>query len=169
MDLTSINLFISFFILLIDCSLYIQGYKFQCLVCDNYIDGPGCGEFTREMPVKTCRTFCYFAVIYNRSLSFPHELPVNKLTRAIRDCSPYGDMSIEENLLLESKIGSLSSSSLIDIITLRRCNSEQCNNDFYIKPDELLNLNSSYRQISYSILFFHFVIIFFLFEEYVLK
>ncbi|CAF3064120.1 unnamed protein product [Rotaria sp. Silwood2] len=163
MDFSLVNLFIILLIILIDYSSFINAYDFQCLTCDNFIDGPGCGEFTREIPVKTCRTYCYFAVIYNRSLSLSihqREISSNTLTRAIRDCSPYEDMSIEENLLLESKIGRLSSS--IDIITLKRCNSEQCNNEFYIKPDEFLfGRCSSYRQISFPVLIFSFVIIFY--------
>jgi len=162
MDFFSLNLFI--IILLINYSSIINAYDFQCLTCDNFIDGPGCGEYTRQIPVRTCRTFCYFAVIHNRSLSssvFEREFSLNKLTRAIRDCSPYDDISIEGNLLLQSKLGSLSSSS-IDIITIKRCNSEQCNNDFYLKSDEfLLGKSSSYRQISFPLLFFSFVIIFY--------
>ena len=96
-----------FFLLLIDYSSIINAYDFQCLTCDNLIDGPGCGEFTRQIPVRTCNTFCYFAVIHNRSLSSSHYINVNflriTLTRAIRDCSPYEDMSIEGNLLLRIK------------------------------------------------------------------
>lgn len=164
MDFTSLNLYIILLILLIEYSSFINAYDFQCLTCDNFIDGPGCGEYTREIPVKTCRTFCYFAVVYNRSIPssvYRNELHSNTLTRAIRDCSPYDDMSIEEGLLLGSKLGSFSTSS-IDIIILKRCNSEQCNNDFYIKEDEILfSTGSSYRHISFPILFFSFVIIFY--------
>jgi hypothetical protein len=164
MDFSSLNLFIILLVLFINYSSLINAYDFQCLTCDNFIDGPGCGEFTRQIPVRTCRTFCYFAVIHNRSLLssiVQRERSLNKLTRAIRDCSPYEDISIEGNLLLQSKIGSLSSAS-IDIITIKRCNSEQCNNDFYLKPDELLLGRSSlYRQISFPLLFFSFVIIFY--------
>jgi hypothetical protein len=166
MDLSSLNLFIIILVLLINYSSLINTYDFQCLTCDNFIDGPGCGEFTRQIPVRTCRTFCYFAVIHNRSLLssssssvLQRESSLNQLTRAIRDCSPYDDISIEGNLLLQSKIGS---SSSIDIITIKRCNSEQCNNDFYLKADELLlGKSSSYRQISFPLLFFSFVIIFY--------
>ncbi|CAF0809291.1 unnamed protein product [Rotaria sp. Silwood1] len=157
--------------MLIVYSSIINAYDFQCLTCDNFIDGPGCGEFTRQIPVRTCRTFCYFAIIYNRSLLsssssiLKREFLPMTLTRAIRDCSPYDDMSIEGNILLESKLGSLSSSSsssYIDIITIKRCNSEQCNNDFYLKSDELLfGTSSSYRQISFPLLFFLFMIIFY--------
>ncbi len=164
MDFSSLNLFIILLVLFINYSSLINAYDFQCLTCDNFIDGPGCGEFTRQIPVRTCRTFCYFAVIHNRSLLssvIQRERSLNKLTRAIRDCSPYEDISIEGNLLLQSKIGLLSSAS-IDIITIKRCNSEQCNNDFYLKPDELLlGRSSSYRQISFPLLFFSFVIIFY--------
>jgi hypothetical protein len=164
MDFSSLNLFIILLSLLIDYSLLINAYDFQCLTCDNFIDGPGCGEFTRQIPVRTCNTFCYFAVINNRSLSssiHQRELSSNTLTRAIRDCSPYDDMSIEGNVLLKSKLGLLSS-SYIDIIMIKRCNSEQCNNDFYLKSDELLlGISSSYRQISFSLMFFSFVIIFY--------
>ncbi|CAF3535378.1 unnamed protein product [Rotaria sordida] len=137
--------------MLINYSSIINAYDFQCLTCDNFVDGPGCGEFTKEIPVRTCRTFCYFAIINNRSLLLSpssssssiskRELLPIPLTRAIRDCSPYDDMSIEGNILLESKLGSLSSSlssSHIDIIIIKRCNSEQCNNDFYVKSDEFL-------------------------------
>ncbi len=166
MDLYYLNLLFILFLMLIDYSSIINAYDFQCLTCDNFIDGPGCGEFTKQIPVRTCRTFCYFAVIYNRSISSSiskRELPTITLTRAIRDCSPYDDMSIEGNILLESKIGSSSSSSpLIDIITIKRCNSEQCNNDFYLKSDEfLLGISSSYQRISFPLLFFLFVIIFY--------
>ncbi|CAF1117508.1 unnamed protein product [Rotaria sp. Silwood1] len=163
MEFSLLNLFIILLIILIDYSSFINTYDFQCLTCDNFIDGPGCGEFTKEIPVKTCQTYCYFAVIYNRSLSiYQRETSSNILTRAIRDCSPYEDMLIEGNLLLESKIGTLSSPSSIDIITLKRCNSEQCNNDFYLKSDEILfGRSSSYRQISFPILIFSFVIIFY--------
>ncbi|CAF1198330.1 unnamed protein product [Rotaria sordida] len=161
MDFSLSNLFIILFIILIDYSLFINTYDFQCLTCDNFIDGPGCGEFTREIPVRTCQTYCYFAIIYNRSLPLSihqRETSSNILLRAVRDCSPYEDMSIEGNLLLESKIGT----SSINIITLKRCNSEQCNNDFYLKSDEFLfGRSSSYRQISFPILFFSFVIIFY--------
>ena len=114
MDFYYLNLFISFFFMLIDYSSIINAYDFQCLTCDNFIDGPGCGEFTRQIPVRTCQTFCYFAVIHNRSLSSSiskREFLTITLTRAIRDCSPYDDMSIEGNILLESKLGSSSSSS----------------------------------------------------------
>jgi hypothetical protein len=163
MDFISLNLSIILFFILIDYSSFINAYDFQCLTCDNFIDGPGCGEFTRQIPLRACRTFCYFAVIHNRSLSssvLQRESPLNTLTRAIRDCSPYDDMSIEGSLLLQSKIGS--SSSSIDIITIRRCSSEQCNNDFYLKPDELLlSISSSYRQISFPLLFLSFMIIFY--------
>ena len=154
--------------MLIDYSLIINAYDFQCLTCDNFIDGPGCGEFTKQIPVRTCKTFCYFAVIHNRSSSssssslVQREQPTITLTRAIRDCSPYEDMSIEGSLLLESKLGLLSTTSLIDIITIKRCNSEQCNNDFYLKSDEFLfGRSSSYRQISFPLLFFLFMIIFY--------
>ncbi|UJR36610.1 hypothetical protein I4U23_029330 [Adineta vaga] len=129
------------FLLLIDYSSIINAYDFQCLTCDNYIDGPGCGEFTKQIPVRTCRTFCYFAIIHNRTLISTvskRELPTLTLTRAIRDCSPYDDMSIDGPVLLESKLGTLTISPHIDIITIKRCNSEQCNNDFYLKSDELL-------------------------------
>jgi hypothetical protein len=164
MDCSLLSLFIILLFILIDYLSILNAFDFQCLTCDNFIDGPGCGEFTRQIPVKTCRTFCYFAVIHNRSLSsslIQRELASNTLTRAIRDCSPYDDMSIEENLLLESKLGLLSSTS-IDIITMKRCNSEQCNNDFYLKPNELfLSIGSSYRQISFPLLFFPFFIIFY--------
>jgi hypothetical protein len=161
MDLYYLNLLFILFLMLIDYSSIINAYDFQCLTCDNYIDGPGCGEFTKQIPVRTCRTFCYFAVIHNRSLS-SSALPTITLTRAIRDCSPYEDMSIEGNLLLETKLGSLSSSSSMDIITIKRCNSEQCNNDFYLKSDDfLLGISSSYRRISFPLFFCLFMIIFY--------
>ncbi|CAF4389010.1 unnamed protein product, partial [Rotaria sordida] len=54
--------------MLFDYSSVVNAYDFQCLTCDNFIDGPGCGEFTKQIPVRACRTFCYFAIIYNRSL-----------------------------------------------------------------------------------------------------
>ncbi len=167
MDLSYLNLLFILFLMLIDYSSIINGYDFQCLTCDNFIDGPGCGEFTKQIPVRTCKTFCYFAVINNRSLSSSssiskREIPTITLTRAIRDCSPYEDMSIEGNILLESKIGSLSSSPFINIITIKRCNSEQCNNDFYLQSDDFLfGISSSYRQISFPLLFFLFIIIFY--------
>ncbi|CAF1069995.1 unnamed protein product [Rotaria magnacalcarata] len=159
-----LNLFIILFVILIEYSLLIHTYKFQCLTCDNFIDGPGCGEYTRQIPLITCRTFCYFAVIYNRSLPLSvhqREYSSDILLRAIRDCSPYDDMSMEGNQLLESKIGALSTSS-IDIITLKRCNSEQCNNDFYLKAEQIfLGRSSSYRHLSFPFSFLPFVIIFF--------
>jgi hypothetical protein len=164
MNLYYFNLLWILFLILIDYSLIINAYDFQCLTCDNLIDGPGCGEFTKQIPVRTCKTFCYFAILHNRSFSSipKRELSTITLTRAIRDCSPYDDMSIEGNLLLESKIGSLSLSPFIDIITIKRCNSEQCNNDFYLKSDALLfGRSSSYRQISFPLLFFLFMIIFY--------
>jgi hypothetical protein len=152
-------------VFIINYSSFLKAYDFQCLTCDNLIDGPGCGEFTRQIPVRTCRTFCYFAVIHNRSLTtsiLEREHSVNRLTRAIRDCSPYDDISIEGNLLLQSKIGSVPSSS-IEILTIKRCNSEQCNNEFYLKPDELFrgNHSSSNQSYSFPILFFLFLIIFY--------
>ncbi|CAF1269831.1 unnamed protein product [Adineta steineri] len=165
MDLYYLNVLFSLFLMLIDYTSIINASDIQCLICDNFVDGPGCGEFTIEIPVRTCRTFCYFAIIHNRSLSSSiskRELSTNKLTRAIRDCSLYDDMSIDGNVLLEPKIGSLTTSSQIDIITIRRCNSEQCNNDFYLKSDEFLfGISSSYRQISFPLLFFLFMIIFY--------
>ncbi|UJR09524.1 hypothetical protein I4U23_013762 [Adineta vaga] len=155
-----------FLFLLIDYSLIINANDFQCLTCDNFLDGPGCGEFTRPISVRTCRTFCYFAVLHNRSLSSPinsREFPLNTITRAIRDCSPYADMTIEGNLLLQSKMNSLSS---IDIITIKRCNSEQCNNDFYLNAEQFLSgISSSYRQGSIPILFFSFMIIIFYYSK----
>jgi hypothetical protein len=159
-----LNILSILFLILIDYSSIINAYDFQCLTCDNFIDGPGCGEFTKLIPVRTCRTFCYFAILHNRSLSSvsKREFPTITLTRAIRDCSPYEDMSIEGNILLESKIGSLATPSQIDIITIRRCNSEQCNNDFYLKSDEFLfGISSSYRQISFPLLLFLFTSIFY--------
>jgi hypothetical protein len=163
MDLYYLNFLFSLFLMLIDYSSIINAYDFQCLTCDNFLDGPGCGEFTKQIPVRTCKTFCYFAILQNHSSSrSKRELPTITLTRAIRDCSPYEDMSIEGNILLESKIGSSSRSSHINIITLKRCNSEQCNNDFYLKSDEyLFGISSSYRQISFPLLFFLFMIIFY--------
>ncbi len=167
MDLYYLNFLLSLFLMLIDYSSIINAYDFQCLTCDNFIDGPGCGEFTKQIPVRTCNTFCYFAIIHNRSLSSSssiskRELSTITLTRAIRDCSPYEDMSIEGNILLESKIGPLSSTPVIDIITIKRCNSEQCNNDFYLKSDAFLfGRSSSYRQLSFPLLFFLFMIIFY--------
>lgn len=130
---------------LISSSSTFKSDDFQCLVCDNFLDGPGCGEFTRQIPVRTCRTFCYFAVIHNRSLAsstLRRELALDTYTRAIRDCSPYDDISIEGNLLLQTKLG-LTSMNFIDIRTLRRCNSEQCNNEFYLQADEFLLGRSS--------------------------
>ena len=149
-------------VLLLHYSSFLHCYDFQCLTCDNFLDGPGCGEYTRQIPVRTCRTFCYFALIHNHSFSstiLQRELSFNTLTRAIRDCSPYDDISIEGNLLLQSKIGS---SSSMDIITIKRCNSEQCNNDFYLKPDELLlDRNSAIQSRSFPLLFCPFVMIFY--------
>lgn len=156
MDVYHLNLLPLFCFILLDYSSIVNAYDFQCLTCDNFIDGPGCGEFTKQIPVRTCRTFCYFAILHNRSLhsstSTKRDLTAITLTRAIRDCSPYDDMSIEGNLLLESKLGSLS--SMIEILTLKRCNSEQCNNDFYLKSDELLlfGRSSSTRSISFPLL-----------------
>ena len=141
---------------LINYSSLLKTYDFQCLTCDNFIDGPGCGEFTRQIPVRTCRTFCYFAIIHNHSTILQSELSLNRLTRAIRDCSPYDDISIDGSLLLQSKLGSISSSS-IEILTIKRCNSEQCNNEFYLKSDELLSSKtSSPKRMSFPLLFFLF-------------
>ena len=167
MDLSCLNLIFSLFLMLVDDTSIINAYDFQCLTCDNFIDGPGCGEFTKQIPLQTCKTFCYFAIIRDRSISSSssvskHKLSTIKLIRAIRDCSPYEDISIEGNILLESKLGSLSSSSLFDIITIKRCNSEQCNNDFYLKADDfLIGISSSYQQISFPLLFCLFTIIFY--------
>lgn len=152
--------------MLIDYSSIISAYDFQCLTCDNFIDGPGCGEYTKQIPLRPCRTFCYFAIIHNRSLISSsvskNDYTPMTLTRAIRDCSAYEDMSIEENVLLESKLGLLSSSSHIDIITVKRCNSEQCNNDFYLRSNDILyGTSSSYRQISFPLYIFLFMIIFY--------
>ena len=133
---------------LLNYSSSFKSDDFQCLICDNFLDGPGCGEFTRQIPVRTCQTFCYFAIIHNRSLassSLRRALALDTHTRAIRDCSPYDDISIEGSLLLQSKIGLIVSNSM-EILTIRRCNSEQCNNEFYLQPDELiLGRNSSNR------------------------
>ena len=165
MDWYYLTLLFSLFLLLFEYSSIVDAYDFQCLICDNYIDGPGCGEFTKQIPVQTCRTFCYFAIIHNRTFSSSvskRELSTVTLTRAIRDCSPYDDMSIDGPVLLESKLGSLSTSPHIDIITIKRCNSEQCNNDFYLRSDDLLyGGSSSYRQISFPLRFFLFLIIFY--------
>lgn len=133
---------------LINSSSTFKSEDFQCLICDDFLDGPGCGEFTRQIPIRTCRTFCYFAILHNRSStssSLRRELGLDAHTRAIRDCSPYDDISIEGSLLLQSKIDFITLKSM-DIITIRRCNSEQCNNEFYLQPDELiLGRNSSNR------------------------
>ena len=130
MDLSYLNLLTFLSLFIINVSSLISSTEFQCLFCDNLIDGPGCGEFTRTIPLRTCRTYCYFAIIYNRS---------SISQRAIRDCSPYDDMSVDGTLLLEDKLGHRTST--IDILTLKRCNSEQCNNDFYLKSDEYLLIN----------------------------
>ena len=143
------------FYILIDSSSIIRAYDFQCLTCDNSVDGPGCGEFTKQIPVRTCRTFCYFAIVQNRT-----EVSSISYLRAIRDCSPYDDMSIDNHLLLESKLGG--ESSQLEIITIKRCNSEQCNNDFYLKSDEFSRGRSSNTQrITFPCLFFLFMIIFY--------
>ena len=170
MDFSYLTIVALLCVLLLDCSSIVHGYDFQCLTCDNFIDGPGCGEFTKQIPVRNCRTFCYFAILQNRTSSIVpssaasrrHGLTSIALMRAIRDCSPYEDMSIEGNLLLESKLGSLSPS--IDIITLKRCNSEQCNNDFYLKPDDVLPRGKSCltRSIPFPLLFSLSMIIFYL-------
>jgi hypothetical protein len=146
MDVNALNRLSLLVLLILELVSLLCAYDFQCLTCDNLVDGPGCGEFTIQIPVQTCRTFCYFAIVHNRSslstsATVKRDLASVTLTRAIRDCSPYEDMSVEGHLLLESKLGSLS--SMIDIITLKRCNSEQCNNDFYLKTDEMLLLGRS--------------------------
>jgi hypothetical protein len=152
MDVFNLNLLALLSFIIFDCSSMIYAYDFQCLTCDNFIDGPGCGEFTKQIPVRTCRTYCYFAIVQNRTRSLStnnrNQLDTLMFTRAIRDCSPYDDMSIEGNILLESKLGAHSSS--IDIVTLKRCNSEQCNNDFYLKVDEF-RLNRSLSLCSTSV------------------
>lgn len=130
MDLSYLNLLTFLSLFIINVSSLISSTEFQCLICDNLIDGPGCGEFTRTIPLRTCRTFCYFAIIHNRS---------SISQRAIRDCSPYDDMSVDGTLLLEDKLNHRTST--IDILTLKRCNSEQCNNDFYLKSDGYLLIN----------------------------
>ena len=155
MDLTSLNVLLTLLFIFIGDSFPLDVHDFQCLTCDNLLDGPGCGEFTRQIAVKTCRTFCYFTVLHNRS-SFA-DPPSTRVLRAIRDCSPYDDMSIEGYQLLEAKLGS-SVSPLVEILTLKRCNSEQCNNDFYLKAEELLTSGSS---ASFPIGVFPFVIIFY--------
>ena len=146
-------------LLFIDYSSVINGNDFQCLICDNFLDGPGCGEFTRPIPVRTCQTFCYFAVLHNRTLSSSFNSREYPATRAIRDCSPYTDMTIEGNTLLQTKIESL---SLTDIVTIKRCNSEQCNNDFYLNAEQFISdISSSFGQISVPFLIFSLVIIFY--------
>ena len=148
--------------LLMAYSVLVNANNFQCLTCDNLLDGPGCGEFTRIIPVRTCQTFCYFAVIHNRSAdsSAPRrELSRNPSIRAIRDCSPYADMNIDGTVLLKPKIDSFAS---VNILTIRRCDSEQCNNDFYLDPTLLLSgSESAYRRISVPLRLFSFVIIFY--------
>ena len=160
MDVISIHSFVIILILLlVDYSLHIHGYEFQCLTCDNLSDGPGCGEFTREIPLQTCRTFCYFAILHNRSMNRSPLPSSDRFLRAIRDCSPYDDISIEGYQLIQSKVGSSISPSSIDILTLKRCNSEQCNNEFYLNPEALLVNRSSSSSAPPS--FFSFVIIFY--------
>lgn len=159
-----VNLLPILFFILIDYSSIINAYDFQCLTCDNFIDGPGCGEFTKQIPVRTCNTFCYFAIINNRSSSSysKREVPTITLTRAIRDCSPSDDMLIEADRLLESKLGSLSYSPLVEIIAFKRCNSEQCNNDFYLQSDAfVLGKGFLSQQISFPLLCLLFLIIFY--------
>lgn len=157
-------IYLLLFFLNFSSSSSFKSDDFQCLICDNFLDGPGCGEFTRQLPVRTCQTFCYFAVIHNRSLAsskLRRELALDTYTRAIRDCSPYDDISIDGSLLLQSKIG-LSSMNTIEIRTLRRCNSEQCNNEFYLQPDELLFGRSSSQCASFvPRCLFSFVMIFY--------
>lgn len=169
MDVFSVNLLTILFFFVIDYSSIINAYDFQCLTCDNFIDGPGCGEFTKQIPLRTCHTFCYFAIINNRSSSSfsssshsKGEFSTITLTRAIRDCSPYDDMLIDPDRLLESKLGSLSFSPLVEIISFKRCNSEQCNNDFYLQSDAFVLGKSSFsRQISFPLLCLLFLIIFY--------
>ena len=162
MDVPFVNLFGILLLLVIDYSSIISAYDFQCLTCDNTLDGPGCGEFTRQIPVRTCQTFCYFAVLNNRSSSStpvrPSESPSRTHLRAIRDCSPYDDMSVEAHVLLESKIGA---SHPLDILTIKRCNSEQCNNDFYLNTDVFLShgngrLRPPASFVSLVIIFYYF-------------
>lgn len=169
MNVFDLNILVILLISILDLSSIVSAYEFQCLTCDNFIDGPGCGEFTKQIPVRNCRTFCYFAIVHNyssnillaSSKTMKSSATSTILTRAIRDCSPFDDMSIEENLLLESKIGSFSPS--IEIVTLKRCNSEQCNNDFYLKSDDLLvqSRTCPTRSISLSLLPFLLTIIFY--------
>lgn len=167
MDFSSLNLLPILFLIFIDYFSLINAFEFQCLTCDNFIDGPGCGEFTKQIPVRTCNTFCYFAIINNRSsTSFPspskREFSTITLTRAIRDCSPFDDMLIETDRLLESKLGSLSYSPHVEIISIKRCNSEQCNNDFYLQSDAFVLGRSSFsRQLSFPLLFFLFLMSFY--------
>jgi len=137
-----------FFLLLIQLISFIYSYDFQCLICDNSFDGPGCGDYTREIPVRRCRTFCYFTILSNQ--------------RAIRDCSPYDDISIDNHILLQSKINL---TSTIEILSLKRCTSEQCNNDFYIQSNEFLlygRSSSINRSMIYFVIIFSFVIHFLL-------
>lgn len=150
MDVSVLNIIV----LLLQSISFLSSSHFQCLTCDNLLDGPGCGEFTREIPVRTCRTFCYFVLVYNRTV------PQHRTyTRAIRDCSPYDDISIENTLLLQSK---LHLAPAVEILSLRRCTSEQCNNDFYLQPDEYLFGKCSLpRSADFLLWLFPLVIIFY--------
>lgn len=160
MDLTSLNVLLTVLFIFLDDACSVDVHEIQCLTCDNLLDGPGCGEFTRQIAVTSCRTFCYFTVLHDRSSSFGG-LPSTGVLRAIRDCSPSEDMLIEGYQLLEPKLGSSASSS-IEILTMKRCNSEQCNNDFYLKAEELLTSGSSARlRRSFPLGFVRFVIIFY--------
>ena len=157
MDLSYLNLLTFLSLFVVNVSALISSTEFQCLICDNLLDGPGCGEFTLTMPLRTCRTFCYFAIIYNRS---------SISQRAIRDCSLYDDMSVDGTLLLEDKLGQRTST--IDILTLKRCNSEQCNNDFYLKSDEYLLINRTSTVFSSSSLWTFELVSLVLFLQYFL-
>ena len=167
MDFISMSSLVTllFLLLLVDYSLNLHASEFQCLTCDNRVDGPACGEFTREIPLRTCRTFCYFAILLNRSAPASPSLAS---LRAIRDCSPSDDLSIEGYQLLESKIGtSHSSPSTIEILSLKRCNSEQCNNEFYLNPEDLFANHSSLTSLPAGVLFF--VMIFYSLKKHVLN
>ncbi|CAF0862082.1 unnamed protein product [Didymodactylos carnosus] len=128
--------------------------SFQCLQCDNQIDGPGCGEFSQIIPLQECKTFCYFAIIRNYTTHHKRRLLI--ATRAIRDCSTYSDIEVETETLLETKIPNIRHYRSLDIVTIKRCTGEQCNNEFYLKES---NGSSTIKITSCSYYYYYYYLL----------
>ncbi|CAF1236132.1 unnamed protein product, partial [Didymodactylos carnosus] len=135
--------------------------SFQCLQCDNQIDGPSCGEFSKIIPLQECQTFCYFAIIRNYTIYRRKRLHT---TRAIRDCSNYSDIEIESEKILEIKIPNIRHHRSLNIMTVKRCIGEQCNNEFYLKESNggSLTTKITSRHCYYLIIISFVIILFYL-------